>query len=168
MQPSLRSRFVRLCMASFGLAPAACMPPPPPPTFTPAMAAEANARNANAHAALIATITSGAHPMETVPFEKAPKPKGGPGWFCFEKHKRFSRDGASSGCARTLADCRAAVASQGKEWEVGTCQRQAAAVCQYVWGSETDGQHSCFATASDCHPFVMGYVLRQSECGSVE
>jgi hypothetical protein len=126
---------------------------------------------------------AGVTTMKTVPFSEAPKPAGGPGWYCFEYRSKGGREPTSSSrCTRTLAECRSASERQAQRtdgstrepvaYEVGTCTKTNAAHCIYFWGpGGAPGAHECSAQAEDCKPIVVtraGASEKQSECGRVE
>lgn len=132
------------------------------------MVAEANARQATGMGQITAAALSGVQPIATRPFTAAPKVPGAPGFHCYSKRKLSTQEDDSA-CARTIEDCRAMAKrdAKGGAYDVGHCQRQDTATCQYLWSSETEGTHRCFAAPSDCRPFMMSAgVLAQSECGT--
>lgn len=132
------------------------------------MVAEANARQAAGMSQITAAALSGVQPLATRPFAAAPKVPGAPGFHCYSKRKLSTHEDDSA-CARTLEECRAMAKrdAKGGTYDVGHCQRQDAATCQYLWSSETEGTHRCYAAPSDCRPFMMSAgILAQSECGT--
>lgn len=129
--------------------------------------AEANARQAASMSTVTAAALENTRPIETRPFAAAPKLPGGPGFHCYSKRKRSTREDDSV-CVRSSEECRVLAKrdARGGAFEVGLCQRQETATCHYVWSGESAGGHRCYATPSDCRPFMMSAgPIAQSECG---
>ncbi len=137
------------------------------PALHPAYAVTSYPHAAGASTGYASPMMAGMKAIDTVPAEQAPKPGGGPGWYCFE----YRAGGATrSVCGRSRKDCRAAAARHADGSTVPSCSAEKTASCTHLWFDGAQGEDHCAITEADCKAELLTYTqpggaVRQSACG---